>query len=195
MKKITLDIFFKNIRPMAIHCDSKEQINRLLKEFDKYNHWFNYINYHKYEICQFYDEDLCICNDGTYDSYSNCKGSNIEIYEFEEVDFDEIKINTNNVQNTILNILEMNILKIVIDSCKGDKVIYNLTITRIKPLFEINDNINYQFKLKFIDQTYIYQMVNYLNMENMFEKMIVNKEYTLDKLFPIEYIKVMEKAK
>jgi hypothetical protein len=29
----------------------------------------------------------------------------------------------------------------------------------------------------------------------MFKKMIIGKEYTLDKLFPIEYIKVMEKAK
>ena len=195
MKKITLDIFFKNIRPMAIHCDSKEQINRLLKEFDKYNHWFNYINYHKYEICQFYGNNLCICNDGTYDSYSNCKGSNIEVYEFEEVDFDEIKIDTNNIKNTILNKLEMNILKEIIDSCRNGRTIYNLTITRMKPLFEIGDSVCYQFELKFIDQTCLYQMSNYPNMKNLFGNMIINKEYTLDKLFPIEYIKVMEKAK
>lgn len=193
--KLTLDRFFKNIRPMAIHCDNKEEVNRLLKEFDKYNHWFDYINYHKNEICQFYGEDLCICNDGTYNSYSNCKGSNIEVYEFEEVDFDEIEIDTNNVQNTILNKLEMDILKNTIDSCRGDKIIYNLTITKKKPLFEIDDSACYQFELKFVEQTYIYQISKYPNMGNLFEKMIINKEYTLDKLFPIEYIKVMEKAK
>jgi hypothetical protein len=98
--------------------------------------------------------------------------------------------------NNILNKLEMDMLKNMIDSCRGDKIIYNLTITRVKPLFEIDDKIvRYTFELKFVEQTYIYQMSNYPNMENMFKKMIIGKEYTLDKLFPIEYIKVMEKAK
>lgn len=193
--KLTLDRFFKNIRPMAIHCDNKEEVNLLLKEFDKYNHWFDYINYSKNIILQIYDNDLCICNDGTYDNYQNCKDSCIEVYEFEEVDFDEIEIDTNNVQNTILNKVEMNILKNIIDSCRGDKVIYNLTITKRKPFFEIGDSVCYQFELKFVEQTYLYQMTNYPDMEKLFEKMIINKEYTLDKLFPIEYIKVMEKAK
>lgn len=192
--KLTLDIFFKNIRPMAIHCDTEEKVNLLLKEFDKYNHWFDYINYYKNKICRFYGEDLCLCNDGTYDSYSNCKGSNIEVYEFEEVDFDEIEIDTNNVQNTILNEVEMNILKEIIYSCKNDKSIYNLTITRMKPMF-IFDNISYIFELKFVEQTCIYQMTNYPKMLNLFKKMIIGKEYTLDKLFPIEYIKAMERSK
>lgn len=38
--------------------------------------------------------------------------------------------------NNILNKLEMDMLKNMIDSCRGDKIIYNLTITRVKSLFE-----------------------------------------------------------
>lgn len=188
MKKITLEEFFENKRAMAIHCDTEQKANYLLKEFDKYNRWFDYINCQKNKIYQFYGNNLCLCNDGAYDSLDFCQNSGIEVYEFEEVDFD-----INNIKNKVLNEIEMDILKNIIDLCKNGRPIYNLTITRVKPLLKCD--CIYIFKLKFINKTYLYQMSNYPNMENMFEKMIIGKEYTLDKLFPIEYIKVMEESK
>lgn len=41
MKKITLSEFFKNDEKLAIHCDTEEKANLLLKAFDKMGKkWF-----------------------------------------------------------------------------------------------------------------------------------------------------------
>lgn len=88
--KITLRDFWNSDKKLAIHCDTKEKTNKLLKTFNKLDkRWCagnSYINTN-YWTC--YKEEACYSNDGGCAKKSECELMNYKIYEFEDVIFEE----------------------------------------------------------------------------------------------------------
>ena len=87
---ITLTEFWNSTEPMAIHCDTREKSEKLLKAFDKSGKkWFNgdvytdVLNYSKYGANTCYDNGSTFGEHHYYDTMNNVK-----IYEFEDVDLE-----------------------------------------------------------------------------------------------------------
>ena len=88
-KKITLSEFWNSDKDIAIHCDTEEKANKLLKAFDKLGKkWRNGDSYLKYNFYETYKEKICYSNWNTYDSLGYYKEENVIIYEFEDVDLE-----------------------------------------------------------------------------------------------------------
>lgn len=88
-KKITLTEFWNNKgkKPLAIHCDTEEKANKLLKAFDKLGEkWISGNSYLLDNIYGVHRKSTCYSNNNKYCSYDFYRGSNYKIYEFDEVD-------------------------------------------------------------------------------------------------------------
>lgn len=86
MKKITLSEFFKNDEKLAIHCDTEEKANLLLKAFDKMGkRWRSNQSYLEENNWRGFKEETCYENDGTYCCKGFYPGTSYIVYEFEEV--------------------------------------------------------------------------------------------------------------
>ena len=86
MKKITLSEFFKNDEKLAIHCDTEEKANLLLKAFDKMGKMRrSNQSYLEENNWRGFKEETCYENDGTYCCKGFYPGTSYIVYEFEEV--------------------------------------------------------------------------------------------------------------
>lgn len=91
-KKITLKEFFNSKYDLAIHCNTEEKANALLKAFDKFGaSWGNGDYYLEKNEWNRYKDKTIYTNKG---AYANIGGrahiiNRYEIYEFEEVDLGE----------------------------------------------------------------------------------------------------------
>lgn len=84
-KKITLSEFGNSEKKLAIHCDTEEKANELLKAFDKLGKkWANGISYLDVNFWDKYKEKTCYKNSGFYGSCDYC----CTVYEFDDVDLD-----------------------------------------------------------------------------------------------------------
>ena len=87
--KITLTEFWNSKDKLAIHCDTEEKANKLLKAFDKLGKkWRRGDSYLKYNFYETYKEKICYSNWNTYDDVGYYKEDNVIIYEFDEVDLE-----------------------------------------------------------------------------------------------------------
>lgn len=90
--KITLKEFFESKEYLAIHCDTEEKANKLLKEFDKLGEkWWGGESYLQYTNFNNYKDKTCYSNDGAYDNIKFFKDENHKIYSFEDIIFEENK--------------------------------------------------------------------------------------------------------
>lgn len=95
-KKITLKEFFNSDRSLAIHCDTEEKANILLKAFDKMGKkWNSSTLYTKESNYEWYKEETCYYNDGTYCKKDWCLTMGAKVYEFEEVKLGNRTMNDN----------------------------------------------------------------------------------------------------
>lgn len=86
MKKITLSEFFESNKKLAIHCDTEEKANLLLKAFDKMGkRWRSNQSYLEENNWRGFKEETCYENDGTYCCKGFYPGTSYIVYEFEEV--------------------------------------------------------------------------------------------------------------
>lgn len=85
--KITLTEFFENKEHFAIHCDTEEKANTLLKAFDKLGKWWwdgdSYL-FHNYYFE--HKNQTCYTNNGGYVDCDWCERHGYTIFEFNEVD-------------------------------------------------------------------------------------------------------------
>nr|DAG18747.1 MAG TPA: hypothetical protein [Caudoviricetes sp.] len=86
-KKITLKDFFESDEKLVIHCDTEEKANTLLEAFDKLGKkWCTDKSYLGYNCWQYYGEETCYTNNGTYSNkqwyFDNC----YKVYDFEEIE-------------------------------------------------------------------------------------------------------------
>lgn len=99
MKKITLSEFFKNDEKLAIHCDTEEKANLLLKAFDKMGkRWRSNQSYLEENKWRGFKEKTCYENDGTYCCKEFYLGTSYIVYEFEEVILEDGNYMNNNVK-------------------------------------------------------------------------------------------------
>ena len=88
-KKITLKEFWKSKEHLAIHCDTEEKANRLLKAFDKMGKkWIDGDSYLEINCWSEYKEHTCYDNDkdSGYSPVNFYNADNYTIYEFEDID-------------------------------------------------------------------------------------------------------------
>lgn len=84
---ITLKDFFKSRKHLAIHCDTEEKANILLKAFDKMGKkWTSGDSYLKWNNWGTYEEKTCYSNEGEFCSKGFYLNEYYKIYEFEEVE-------------------------------------------------------------------------------------------------------------
>lgn len=87
--KITLTEFWNSKDRLAIHCDTEEKANKLLKVFDKLGKkWASNDSYLRQNFYKYYKEKTYYTNDNLY---GNCKCPLVKkykIYEFDEVDLE-----------------------------------------------------------------------------------------------------------
>lgn len=77
-KKITLEEFFSSDKDLAIHCDTEERANKLLREFGL----MEKVLCDKFDV---YGKDTCYSNCGLYGNIEDCKAQDYKIYEFEDI--------------------------------------------------------------------------------------------------------------
>lgn len=84
--KITLREFWENDKKLAIHCDTEEKAQILLKAFDKLGK--KWCDGDSYLADDCYRRDVCYDNNCEHGHYCYYKGAKYKIYEFDEVDLD-----------------------------------------------------------------------------------------------------------
>lgn len=90
--KITLPEFWKSKEKLAIHCDTEEKANKLLKAFDKLGKkWCDEDSYIGNNYWYDKRENTCYSNDNGYTSINWYKENDYKIYEFEDVDFGKLE--------------------------------------------------------------------------------------------------------
>ncbi len=90
--KITLKDFWNSKEKLAIHCDTEEKANKLLKAFDRLcKEWVNRYSYLAWNCWEEHKEDTCYDNTNTYSFVDYYKSKKYKIYEFEDVDFGKEK--------------------------------------------------------------------------------------------------------
>lgn len=87
-KKITLKAFFESRRALAIHCDTQEKANKLLKAFDKLGKKWISGNSYLDSACIIKRSDVCYSNHNQFCGYRYYKLLGYKIYEFDEVDLE-----------------------------------------------------------------------------------------------------------
>lgn len=87
--KITLREFWNSKKPLAIHCDTEEKANMLLKAFDKLGKkWSVGKSYLEQNLWSIYNRKTCYNNGNQFGPYDFYKAAKYKIYEFEDVDLD-----------------------------------------------------------------------------------------------------------
>ena len=90
--KITLTEFWNSKEKLAIHCNTEEKANKLLTLFDKMGKkWFSGNSYLKVNCWDEYEKDTCYSNQYGYAEIDFYKKDNYTIYEFDDVDFEELE--------------------------------------------------------------------------------------------------------
>lgn len=90
LKKITLSEFWNSKEKLAIHCNTKEKAEKLLKGFDKLDKkWFSGASYLEINHWDVYEEYTCYNNINGYSCFDWHKEKDYKIYEFDEVDLEE----------------------------------------------------------------------------------------------------------
>ena len=92
--KIKLTEFWNSKENLAIHCNTKEKANELLKAFDKlgkkWSNGMSYLDVDYYTLDYgLYYRNTCYSNHNKFNGYSNYKSHDYTIYEFEDVDLDK----------------------------------------------------------------------------------------------------------
>lgn len=84
--KITLEEFWNSKEKLAIHCDTEEKANKLLKAFDKLGKkWTSGDSYLAWNCWKGYEKYTCYSNDNGYALINWYKENDYKIYEFEDV--------------------------------------------------------------------------------------------------------------
>ena len=87
--KITLSEFWNSKDKLAIHCDTEEKVDKLLKAFDKLGKkWVDnrlYLDENCYKI---YTDKSCYTNDNAVGEFSYFLYKHYIVYEFDEVDLE-----------------------------------------------------------------------------------------------------------
>ena len=84
--KITLEEFWNSKEILAIHCDTEEKVNKLLKAFDKMGErWACGNSYLEYNYWRCNKENTCYTNNNMYANINWYKKHKYKIYEFEDV--------------------------------------------------------------------------------------------------------------
>lgn len=85
-KKIVLKDFFESDKKLAIHCDTEEKANILLKVFDKLGKkWCSGVSYLEDNNWETSKEETCYSNKGAYCTKEFYLNKNYKVYEFEDV--------------------------------------------------------------------------------------------------------------
>jgi hypothetical protein len=88
--KITLEDFWKSKEKLAIHCDTEEKAEKLLKEFDKMGQkWANGDDYTKFNCWKTHEENTCYGDERWYSSIDWYKINGYKVYEFKDVIFED----------------------------------------------------------------------------------------------------------
>lgn len=91
--KITIEEFWNSKKKIAIHCDTEEKANKLLKAFDKLGKKWAYGDSYLEKNCwNGYEEYTCYSNNNGYTSINWYKKNDYKIYEFEDVIIEEKKM-------------------------------------------------------------------------------------------------------
>jgi len=86
--KITLKQFFDSKEKLAIHCDTEEKANKLLKEFDRLGKKWRFGGSYLEEDCyEGYNDKTCYSNCGGYCEIDYYKDNNHKIYSLEDIIF------------------------------------------------------------------------------------------------------------
>ncbi len=89
---ITLKKFWKSKEKLAIHCDTEEKANKLLRAFNKIGKkWCDDDSYIGNNYWYDKRENTCYSNDNGYTSINWYKENDYKIYEFEDVDFGKLE--------------------------------------------------------------------------------------------------------
>lgn len=88
---MTIKEFFESEEKLAIHCDTKEQADRLIQKFDQLGYkWVDGSCYTNFG----YDRRICFDNKNCWASIDLYKKCNYKIFEFEDIDdFKEFNMN------------------------------------------------------------------------------------------------------
>lgn len=153
MKKITLSEFFKNDEKLAIHCDTEEKANLLLKAFDKMGkRWRSNQSYLEENNWRGFKEETCYENDGTYCCKGFYPGTSYIVYEFEEVILEDGNYMNENVKKVfdMLGVKPNEKFKIRVGNKVNDELYFlddTLTIFSIGKVVGLNgDDIGYEAK-------------------------------------------------
>lgn len=153
MKKITLSEFFKNDEKLAIHCDTEEKANLLLKAFDKMGkRWRSNQSYLEENNWRGFKEETCYENDGTYCCKGFYPGTSYIVYEFEEVILEDGNYMNDNVKKVfeMLGVKPNEKFKIRVGNKVNDELYFlddTLTIFSIGRVVGLNgDDIGFEAK-------------------------------------------------
>lgn len=91
---MTIKKFFESAEKLAIHCDTKEQADRLLEEFDKLGYkWKSGFRYIYFEQWDTYNKRTCFDNKNHYGPIDFYEANNYTILEFKDIDdFKEVSM-------------------------------------------------------------------------------------------------------
>lgn len=90
--KITLTEFWNSKKKLAIHCDTEEKAIKLLKVFDKMGKkWSAGKSYLGSNYWGGYEENTCYSNTHGYCYINWFKKNGYKIYEFKDVDFEDLE--------------------------------------------------------------------------------------------------------
>lgn len=85
--KITLSEFWNSKEKLAIHCNTEEKANKLLKAFDKLGkRWGVKDSYLERNFWEYFREDTCYDNTNKYSFIKFYKKDSYKVYEFEDID-------------------------------------------------------------------------------------------------------------
>lgn len=89
MKKITLTEFWKSYETIAIHCNTEEKANKLLKAFDRLGEkWCENVSYLETNCYSHYGQMSCYSNNRCISDCNYYENNGYKIYEFEDVDLE-----------------------------------------------------------------------------------------------------------
>lgn len=150
---ITLKEFFESDETLAIHCNTEERANVLLKYFDKMDKKWSggdsYLENNNWEICK---EETCYENDGTYCDKEFYLNKNCKVYEFEDVILEDGNYMNDNVKKVfeMLGVKPNEKFKIRVGNKVNDELYFlddTLTIFSIGKVVGLNgDDIGYEAK-------------------------------------------------
>ena len=84
---MTVKEFFESKEKLAIHCDNEEKAKKLLKAFNKAGYrWYDECRYTDKDEWDYYKEETCYSNKGTFGDREHFEKYGVKILEFEEIE-------------------------------------------------------------------------------------------------------------